>query len=302
MRFFAGIRTLMVCAAVSGLVSVASANIWVEENFDDGSLWTQGNGVLDPPNAIPSANLDVFENDRNDKNFNNLPFDPLVTPFGSILTATGTLSPGGAFNGTDAYKLAVGQTITAGTPYHGQTNGDFCYLQFAAQFSTIPPAGDCGNVDWTIAINSVDITYTVKFVSTGSAVNILAGLSGGSLVQIGTLASATDWKFITMRLMNGTASGTDAKAVIIPAEQTKSSGMYFYCSSDTPGHSEAFVSSTTKLVKGWNFNVAAGEMRVDALYYDGGMDAGSVSAISRLKSFSTAPQDLSGVSDWMLLN
>ena len=83
-----------------------------------------------------------------------------------------------------------------------------------------------------------DTTFTVKFVSTGSAVDILAGAEGsGTLVQIGTLASSTDWKFITMRLQNGGPSETDTRSVIIPAERTKSCGMFFYCSSNTPSHS-----------------------------------------------------------------
>ena len=128
----------------------------------------------------------------------------------------------------------------------------------------------------------VDTTFTVKFVSTGSAVDILAGAeSSGTLVQIGTLASNTDWKFITMRLQNGGPSETDARAVIIPAEQTKSCGMFFYCSSNTPSHSLPLVAGIpTKQVRAVSFEGIAGEMRIDAVYYDGAMEDGGSIAFS----------------------
>jgi hypothetical protein len=300
MRLFAGFSKVLVCAAVVGIASVASANIWIDESFDDGSPLTQGNGNKTGSNAVVGANLDTYDNDANDANSAGA----LASPIGNVMTVTGTQSASGAFNGPFCLKLAAGQKLAFATPYMKQGNGNFCYLQFAAQFQTIPAAGDAGVAKWVVMRDGVDTTFTVKFVSTGSAVDILAGAeSSGTLVQIGTLASAADWKLITMRLQNGGPSETDARAVIIPAEQTKSCGMFFYCSSNTPSTSLPLVAGIpNKQVRAVSFEGITGEMRIDAVYYDGAMEDGGSIAKSGLKAFDTAAQALTGVTDWQLLN
>jgi hypothetical protein len=281
-------RILLAAALTLGLASMANANIWIDESFDDGSPWTQGAGP-----DTGATGVDVFSNDA------------LTSQLSSVLTQTGSVLGTKNFNGTSCYRMQPGQTIAVGEPYMNQQNGNMCYLQYAVNVDPIPAAGDVGSVVWNVQRN-VDAnvlvwSFTVKLVSTGSAVNIMAGETTGTLAQIGTLSSVNDWKFVTMRLHYGDGTTADPRPVIIPSEQSKTPGMYFYCSGTTPALTVPItgaVGLNSKKVRTLAFTCASGAFNIDALYYDGGLEASDVIAHSRLRAFDYAGS--SGINDWAL--
>ena len=281
-------RILLAGALALGLASMASANIWIDEKFDDGTPWTQGTGA-----DTGATGVDVFSNDA------------LTLNLSSVLTQTGSVLGTKHFDGNSCYQMQPGQTIAVGEPYMNQQNGNFCYLQYAVNVDPIPAAGDVGSVVWNVQRN-VDTnvlvwSFTVKLVSTGSAVNIMAGETTGTLAQIGTLSSVNDWKFVTMRLQYGDGSSNDPRPVIPVSEQSKTPGMYFYCSGTTPALTVPItgtVGTNPKKVRTVAFTCASGAFNIDTLYYDGGLEDSSVIGHSRLRAFDYLGS--AGVNDWTL--
>ncbi len=247
------------------------ANIWIDENFDGTSIWVQGDGAGDT--VSPSnATLDIYS------------WDALNDQLSTVLTETGAKVTTKFFDGTACYEIASGETIAVGTPYESPANGAFVILQFGVNVDPIPSSGDVGifRFDWDTDSTtgaSPDYSFYVKLVSTGSAVDIIAGEdvanSPASEATIGTLSTTSDWKFITMVMQNNNTAET-YPATNLPADHTLENvaeGVSFYCSSKTAGHTVAMTGNgDNKTGVGWDITVSSGTVYIDTLYWEGGMD------------------------------
>jgi len=228
------------------LLNFTFANVWMDETFDDG---------------IAFDDLDIYS------------ANTLTKPV--ILTQSGVVSTDKFFNADSSYKLTAGQSIFITEPYQDQTDGPFQYFQFAVNVGSIPSAGQMAIFRWNWDYDGNDITdysYYIKFQSTGSAVDIIAGedMAGSTSATIDTLTSTSQWTYITAQMMKNLAAadGDDARTGQTDLPQ----GMRFYSSSTTPalvilGPATAAFNKS----KDWSFSVTSGILYLDDMYWEGGM-------------------------------
>ena len=252
------------------------ANVWIDENFDGAGpsippIWVQGDGGGSA--VIPAdATLDVF-----------VAGGALggITITGSPLSQTGTKVTSKYFDGPACYEIETGELISVGGNVCNPRNGAFIVLQFGVNVDPIPAAGNVGefrfNWDTDDTLPSTEYSFYVKLVSDRSKVDINAGEDVknplSSPVKIGELASATEWKFITMVMENNVPSATYVHANLPGGTLTQNEGVAFYCSSETQGHFVAMTGNTgNKKVTGLTLSASGGTIYIDTLYWEGGMD------------------------------
>lgn len=250
---------------------VGWANIWMDENFDGTAIFVQGNGggdTVSPPNAT----LDIYS------------YNTVANSISNVLTQTGEKVTSKFLDGTACYRIQAGQTLAVGTAYQDPRNGNFQIFQFGINVDPIPSAGDVAifRYNWDTDDTtgpSPDYSFYVKLVSTGSAVNIIAGEdvknSPADEAQIGTLNSASEWKFITLVMQNSTDPATYPSENLPPGHTLNNvaESVRFYCSSTSIGHTVAMTGNgPNKKGLGWAFTVSNGTVYVDTIYWEGGMD------------------------------
>jgi hypothetical protein len=241
----------------------SNANIWIDENFDDNA-------------AFDSGDLDTYH------------FEALTSSV--VVTHNGALSSAQIFNGTRSYLLSAGDSVSVTPPYSKQGNGAYQYHQFAILAESIPGAGTMAEFRTNWAYDVADATkysYFVRLVSTGSAINIIAGedQQGSFSQQIGTLDTST-WKFITVQMQKNIGTENDPVT-----GQSLSQGMRFYCSSTTPGLAITYPGTAPfDHAKDWKIEVISGGLYIDDVYWEGGL---TNEAERKLR-----PLDKTDVADW----
>jgi len=261
---------LSLILAILLFANFSFANVWMDENFDDGTAFDD---------------VDVYSYNANTNPVN--------------LTANGTITTSRAFDGTYSYQLSAAQSVYVTQPYQDQKNGPFQYFQFAVSLGSIPSAGDVGIFRWNWTLDTLSYSFYVKFVSDGSIVNIVAGEDsvGSTSATIGTITNTIDWKFITVQVQKNTAADNDTRPEVNQTGVTH--GAYFYVNSKTPGLSiplgTADVSDTAK---DWSIIVSSGSLFLDTMYWEGGLPSAYVPPDKNelIKDLETG----SPVSDWMI--
>jgi len=293
-------KTLVLCSLMLAILfcftSISFANIWMDENFDGTSIFVQGDGGGTSVNP-PDATLDVYS------------YNTLANQLSSVLTHTGAKVTSKYFDGSACYQIEPGETLAVGTPYQDAGDGNFVIFQFGVNVDPIPSAGDVGifRFNWdtdSTAGPSPDYSFYVKLVSTGSAVDIVAGEdvanSPASEATIGTLSSTSDWKFITMVMQNGNGSQTYTHANLPGGSLTQDEGVAFYCSSTTQGHFVAMSGNgLNKTGLGWSFTVSSGTVYIDTVYWEGGMDGDNENEAINIRPFDYDGSTAS-VTNWAL--
>ncbi|GAB4321585.1 MAG: hypothetical protein Kow0059_16250 [Candidatus Sumerlaeia bacterium] len=298
------LKTFAVTVALLAIASVGSANVWVDETFEDGPF-TQGTG--NTTTNPPSTELDVYSNNA-----------LTATITASPLTNTGSTTTAKFFQGTPgtSYQLDPGDVLGVGSNYQDPGDGDFVIFQFAANVDPIPAAGTAAifRFNWdtdTSGGADPDHSFFVRFDSTGSAVDIIAGEdvanSPTTSTLIGQLSSAADWKFITMVMVNNAGPSTYTHPNLPGGGLTLTEGVYFYCSSTTQGAFIPFTpaNSLSKAGRGWSFTVTSGVLYIDDLYWEGGMEAVGLvdppaEALRHIRPFDKGGPPPAAVGDWLL--
>jgi hypothetical protein len=291
---------LLVTLILGFCTSLGMANIWMDESFDESSIFIEGNGggtAVTPANAT----LDVYS------------YNTIAKLFNADLTDTATKVTSKKFDGVACLELDTSNSIVVGPSYQDATNGNFVIFQFAVNVDPIPAAGQVGifkflwDTDSTAGA-SPDHRFYVKLMSTGSKVDIYAGedLNHSPAVEskIGTLNTITDWKFITMTMQNGTGSQVYTQAHLPGGALTQDEGVGFYCSSTTRASFIAFGSANGVNKKGMGWEIDASQrMFVDAIYFEGGMDNTAYIPPAGLNAVNIKAFDYSGssgIDDWAI--
>lgn len=267
-----GTKTMKQCLIFSLtlllLAGFAQANVWIDESFEDSPAFNDVDTYsYDPP--APAA----------------------------VINHSGALSTAKAFGGSSqSYLLTAGQSISLGTAAK-LSNGPFHYHQFAVNVAAIPAAGTMATlqVDWVFDVTPV--SFRLDFVSTGSAVNLVAGesLHLATSTVIDTISDTNTWKFITLQVQKNMTGEDDPDL----SQTGVAQGGYFYSSSATPqasfplGLSFLYVAELTD----WSLTVNSGSLHVDDFYWEGGMTDSSVIANRNLRDPATGTP--LGVDDWL---
>lgn len=235
------------------------ANIWIDEDFDDGL-------------AFDASDIDTFD------------AYPPTTPGLTFLSEEGTLTTSRAFNGTHSYLLAAGQALAVGaSSYENPTNGPYQYIQFAVSIGAIPPSGSMAEFRWNWTVDGIDYSFYIDFQSTGSVVHLLAGEDRAATTSqvIATLDDTSSWRYVTLQMQKNAGDATDSRT-----GQTLAQGMRFYVDSPTwklevplPGSGAAEDTAGD-----WSLEVISGSLFLDDFYWEGGMTNGH-EADSQLRAF-----------------
>ncbi|MCA9438651.1 MAG: hypothetical protein KC978_22895 [Candidatus Omnitrophica bacterium] len=244
---FAFILLLVIWVIPNG----AQANVWIDEDFEDGVAFGPSGVDTDPYS-----------------------FNALANPI--PITATGQLSNERAYLGSTSYKISAGEGVTISEPFQDPANGPFQYIQFAVSLGEIPSTpGTFAELRWNWLLNlSVDHSFYIQFQSDGSEVTMVAGedLAGSTSGVLGTFTDANTWKYITIQLQKNATPENDSRAVI--NQSMIPQGAYFYASSSTP---QVVVSpaigtpDSTANAKDWSLTVTDGSLFIDEVYYEGAM-------------------------------
>lgn len=256
------------------LGGIGSANVWMDENFDDSIAFgpaSDGSGALDD-------GIDLYS------------YNTISNPLS--ITATGAISSARAFTGANSYQIAVGQSVSAAVPYQDQLNGPFQYFQFAVNIASVPTAGPIGTFRWNWTMDTTAYSFYVSFVSTGTAIDVVAGedAAGSTSAVIATIG-ANSWQYITVQVQKNAGTQDDSRLGQIGVTQ----GAHFYCSSSTAGFSVPFTGSTVG-AGAWSINVVESSIYIDSVYWEGGM-TGDSSGNDNIRDLATGAM---AVNDWEL--
>jgi len=270
---------LSLILAILLFANFSFANIWLDEDFDDGIVFDDTDTYYDTGWAT------------------NPP------PWVSV-TNTGALNTANYFPGDppNSYLISAGQgaSVSAGS-YKSPTDGPFQYFQFGVKLGSIPSAGDVGIFRWNWKLDTLNYSFYVKFVSTGSVVNIVAGEDavGSSSSIIDSISDTITWKYITVQVQKN-ASGENEPRL---SQTNVAHGVFFYSSSPTPQYSILLgTPDSADTAKDWFISVSTGSLFIDNMYWEGGLtnsawDGGAGLANSKLRYPATGVVD---VSDWQL--
>jgi hypothetical protein len=232
---------------------IGSANVWMDENFDDSIAFGpagDGSGTLDDGIDLYGAN-------------------PLTAPLN--ITANGAITSTRAFTGANSYQIAAGQSVSAASPYQDQANGPLQYFQFAVNVDSLPVAGPIATFRWNWTMDSTAYSFYVSFVSTGSAIDVVAGedVAGSTSAVIATIG-ANSWQYITVQVQKNPAAADDDRL----GQTGVTQGAYFYCSNATAGFSVPFT-GTSVVAADWSLSVVETSIYIDSVYWEGGMTGDS---------------------------
>lgn len=271
-------RRSIVSFAISGLallllvfcISPAMANVWIDEDFDDGV-------------AFNAEDIDTYS------------ANPLANPLN--VSHSGAVTNVRAFNGTHSYVMTGGQGIAIIPPYQDQANGEFQYIQFAASLGSIPAAGTMATLRWNWDMNGTDYSFYLNFVSDGSKVDLYAGedqAGANPAALVDSIPDTNTWKYLTLQLQKNQGNANDDRV----GQTGVSQGLRFYSSSLTPAVTLLLPNeSSNNTAKDWILDVTSGSLYIDNLYWEGGM-TGAVEN-SSLRNFETG-QIITNVQDWQL--
>ncbi len=299
------LRALVAAVFVAGLCTAASANVWINEDFDGdvGPVWSEGDGV---PGGSGDGTVDWYDD-------GDAPTVPATLP---LITHTGDVITTKSFNGTSCWQMTAGQGISVADGYKNQGNGNTIYFQFALNVDPIPAAaGPIARWEYNTTLGSayrfyLDIAANGTGGATVSAGQDLAAPTSGP-TTIATLNSSADWVYLTVQLENDPSTTTnDPRSPVNPLTP----GCRFYASSLSPAATVAIPGSVGKDGNGWSITVNAATTAVvfiDDLYWDGAMEGDNVDnppqhqwLYSDLQMFNKVPggpNTRASVTDWPLI-
>jgi len=283
---------------VLGLTSASQANVWIDEDFENVTSFTQGNG------SAASGTVDPFDG------------DVLATLTGTLLTRTGTRVTNKAFEGTGSYRLNASQSVVVADGYDGQPHGDWIYFQYAINVDPIPAtAGNIATWTYTNTINSVVHTFNVSIDADGAgnavvSTTALAGASplppNGGISTIATLTNASQWKLLTIQLgVSGTPQADPRDRTQPPP---RAAGAYFYATdlvptSAPPSVTIPFTGGASKDGNGWSLTVngaTSASLYIDNLYWEGAREDPNSPAAGQSNQYLQPFNAVTSVNDWMM--
>jgi hypothetical protein len=284
-------KVLASIVAFSFTASTAMANLWIDEDFEEATVFIQGDGAGVGAVSPANATVDVYDADGT----------PAVNTT-NFITATGALTTSKAFQGSGSYELAAGESIVVADGYDGQTNGDMILFQFAVNVDPIPATAEqiaTFTYDRTLGGTNTEIFVNLAADGAGN-VEITGGQNAPTpeTLTLGSLSSGSDWEFISVAFINGGGGNftDDRPNVPISAAAT---GAQFFVSSTTPAGTTSFAGGAQD-ANGWSIEVDSGTsavLYVDNLYWDSGEDELVNSAVD---PFDSVPGTPSSVIDWPL--
>jgi len=253
---------------------IGSANVWMDENFDDSIAFgpvSNGSGSAD--DGIDLYSYNTIANALN-------------------ITANGAITSTRAFTGANSYQIAAGQSVSAATPYQDMANGPFQYFQFAVNVDSVPAAGTMSTFRWNWTMDSTAYSFYVNLVSTGSAIDVVAGedAAGTTSATIATIG-ANSWQYITVQVQKNAGTQDDSRL----GQTGIAQGAHFYCSSGTAGLSVPFT-GTTVTAGTWSLSVASSSIYIDSVYWEGGM-TGDSTGNDNIRDLATGSTP---VDNWMM--
>lgn len=284
------LKVILATILVAGLTSIASANVWVYEDFDNtiAAPFSQGDATTAPP----VGTIDYFDDD-----------DVVAIPTLPLLTHTGAIVTTKSFNSSAAsYELDPGETFACADGYDGSGHGSTIYFQYAINVDPIPAgAGPIARFEYNTTLASIAYRVFVNLDADGTGkVNITGGqdlaTTWTATLPIATLNSSSEWAFLTVQISNDAGAANDPRSPITPL----SPGIRFYSSSLTPAATVAIPGGTAKDGGPWSLTVNASttaKVYIDKFYWEGGMEDSSVIGESELEPFNYP----SAVVDWPLL-
>lgn len=281
----------LVAAVVGAGTSQSCANVWIDEDFDGAAAFVQGNGIQ---GGIPGATLDTYDVDAT-----------ITNPITAVIAHTGTVVTSKSYDGAKSYRLNSGQSLTLGTPYDNQTNGNFLHLQLAVNVDPIPPAGTVGEIRWnfTMGTTPTDYSFFYRLVSTGTAINIVAGQdqpTTGSTTSstVDTLTGVNNWTHLTMRMQKNEVAKTDSRF----GDGAISQGMRFYSSTAVPQLTIplAYASGGGDVTKNISITATGGTIYIDSLYFDGGCDDDAANSFPHAYNSPKHNSGTTSAADWSL--
>ncbi len=247
---FSVLHKVAAAAAFALTVSAASANVYIDEDFETLPIFNQGTTV-DPYDGTGGA-----------------------ATAGNI-TQTGARITSPSFRGAAAYELDPTETISVSSGYVGATGGNFAYYQFALALDSIPAAGAVARFEYNVTLDSTAHRFFIDLTSTGTQVDVTGGedLAVNSSGAITTITTADTWTFITCQVNLHNAAANDNRPQV--NQLGVAPGVYFYADSTTPASSVAITGGANKASAAWFLTADAGttaKVYVDDLYWELGMD------------------------------
>jgi len=258
----------MAVAFAVGLWSAASANVWINEDFDGdvAAPWSQGNGLTGDPGT---GTVDYFDTDGS-VSIQTLP----------LITQTGTVVSTKSFNGSSSYELAPGQAISVADGYDGSAHGNTIYHQFALNVDPIPAsAGPVARFAYNVGADGTAFRYFINLDADGAGNVAITGgedlaTTWSTTFAVATLNSNTQWVYLTAQYSTGTGNADDVRSPINPLPP----GYRIYADSTTPAGTVTIPGSTNKDGRDWSLTNLSGtaSVYVDDLYWDGAMEGGDI--------------------------
>lgn len=286
---------------ITAVASTACANVWLDESFEgtpfvQATAWSSAGMTAGVQATTPAgATLDPKANDA---------VSPLLSA--SPLVQTGGVTMSKSFNGTKSYQLNPGQVLSIGPTYENTGNGPIQVFQFAVAVDPIPAAGTVGELrfNWDANGAGAGLAYSffVRFVSTGTSVDILGGedlLNSPAISQtIGTIPDANTWRYVTLIYQKNTGTVSDSRAPFTGL--VLATGMHYFVSSTTEAlYVVANVGDVGSVGQGWGFTVSSGALFLDDMYWDGGVD-GAPPWVAPTSPRALNKTPVAGVADWTL--
>jgi len=197
------LRTIFIVSILALLVAPASANLFLDEDFEDGTPFTNNdypvrNENTTPPSLTPTGtNLRCWEDSAG-----------YAGPPQYALTNSGTVVSTAAYSGSSCLELTSGQSVAiddSGGLYVGNGQNNHVVMQFALSFPasvfSLPADTQVGHYaqDWdtdNLGTSAIELTYQLNFVTNSTnGVNIV--VNNNSTVAF-TLNAPDEWAVITV--------------------------------------------------------------------------------------------------------
>ncbi len=273
-----------VAATALALASPANANIFIDEDFEDGVAW-DGSGSGTTGGAVNNFN----DNGTSDGADDGTVAAPItVTPTGSPVIA----GPGSPQSPSMAYVVPSGSsfTVTPAGGFTGDVGGPLQYIQ--CNLTCDSTGAGVGVVVARMDIpwgGGTPANFYVELVSDGAGgADVRVGEDGGTLAgfgptSIGTpITAAGDWRLVTIGINKNFSGGGGSDepdptlGIVVPE------GTALFWSASPAGTPDATYGFGAALVgsTGLSFATVAGtDAVIDDVYWEGAMTDGSLITI-----------------------
>lgn len=288
------LHLLAAFALIVAAYGTGQANVWIDEDFEDTPILSQGNGTAG------SGTVDPFDG------------DVLNVQTTTLITATGARTTTKAFAGAASYQLSAGQTFAVADGYDGNEHGDWIYFQFAINVDPIPAAaGPIAEWNYSNTLDGTEHVFTISVDADGSgnavinasAVADVTPLPASAGSTIATLSSGSDWTFLTVQLGVGVTPQADPRDPAQPP--ARAAGAYFYASSFTPSVTIPFTGGGAKDGNAWSLTVdgaTTASVFIDDLYWEAGREDPPSGPGGQANQYLKPFDPNSTVAEWSMFN